>query len=150
LLDQLETFGGESGRVVRNAVDVATRVRQAFDKVRRDRITDSKKDHRWHVRDLAGERGWKAADDDHIDLISFHAADNLAEFAELTTRAARLERKVFAECVAVLLQLLQQDRPERRLLVYRRSGGRCRSLGATRGKFACRRLCPGYGGRRHV
>src|SRR6516164_10715275 len=120
-LDQLETFGGESGRVVRNAGDVATRMRQAVDKVRRDRITDSKKDHRGHVRDLAGERSWKAAGDNHIDLISLHAADNLAEFADLTTRAARLERKVFAECVAVLLQLLQQDRPERRLLVYRRT-----------------------------
>src|SRR5262249_50291981 len=121
LLDQLETFGGESRRVVRNAGDVATRVRQAVDKVRRDRITDSKEHHRRHIRDLAGERGWKAAGDDHIDSISLHAADNLAKLAHLTARAARLEYKILAECVAVLLQLLQQDRPERRLLVYRRT-----------------------------
>src|SRR5262245_56696953 len=114
LLDQLETFGGESRRVVRNAGDVATRVRQAVDKVRRNRITDSKKDHRWHIRDLAGERGWKA---DHIDSISLHAVDNLAKFADLTTRTERLEREVFAEGVAVQLQLYQQDRPKRGLLI---------------------------------
>jgi hypothetical protein len=122
LLDQLETFGGESRRVVRNAGDVATWVRQAVDKVRRDRITDSKEDYRRHIRDLASERGWKAASDDHIDSISLHAAHNLAKLAHLTARAARLECKILAECVAVLLQLLQQDRPERRLLVYRRTG----------------------------
>src|SRR5262249_20154977 len=117
LLDQLETFGGESRRVVRNAGDVATRVRQAVDKVRRDRITDSKENHRRHIRDLAGERGWKAAGDDHIDSISLHAVDNLAKLADLATRTARLEREVFAEGVAVQLQLFQQDRPKRGLLI---------------------------------
>ncbi len=117
MLDHLETFGGESRRVVRNAGDVATRVRKAIDKVRRDRITDSKEDHCRHIRDLAGERGWKAAGDDHIDSISLHAVDNLAKLADLATRAARLVREVFSECVAVLLQLFQQDRPKRRLLV---------------------------------
>src|SRR5215471_9797343 len=89
--------------------------------VRRDRITGSNIDHSRHIRDLASERGWKAAGDDHIDSISLHAAHNLAKLAHLTARAARLERKIFAECVAVLLQLLQQERPERRLLVYRRT-----------------------------
>jgi hypothetical protein len=79
--------------------------------VRRDRITDSKKDHRGHVRDLAGERGWKAAGDDHIDSISLHAADNLAKLADLTARAARLECKILAECVAVLLQFCSRIAP---------------------------------------
>jgi len=45
-------------------------VRKAIDKVRRDRITDSKVSYRWHVRGLAGERGWKAANDDHINPVS--------------------------------------------------------------------------------
>src|SRR5215472_15226580 len=119
LLDQLKTFGGESRRIVRNARDVATRVRKVVDKVRRDRITDSKEDHRGHIRNLASERGWKAAGDNHIDSISLHGAHNLAKLAHLTARAARLERKIFAEFVAVLIQLLQQDRAERRLFVYR-------------------------------
>ncbi len=117
MLDQLKTFGGESRRVVRNACDVATRARKAVDKARRDRITGSKEDHRRHIRDLAGERGWKAAGDDHIHSISLHAVDNLAKLADLATRGARLEREVFADCVAVLLQLFQQDRPKRRFLV---------------------------------
>src|SRR5215510_9898427 len=116
LLDKLETFGGKSRRVVRNAGDVATRVRKAVDKTRGDRITDSKEDHRRHIRNLAGERGWKAAGDDHIYSISLHAVDNLAKLADLATRAARLEREVLAECVAELLQLFQQDRPKRRFL----------------------------------
>jgi hypothetical protein len=117
LLDQFETFGGESRCVVRNAGDVATRARKAVDKPRRDRITDSKEDHRRHIRDLAGESGWKAGGDDHIHSIGLHAVDNLAKLADLATRAAGLEREVFAECVAVLLQLFQQNRPKRRFLV---------------------------------
>src|SRR5215471_3544529 len=121
LLDQLETFGGESRSVVRNAGDVAARVRKAVDKARRDRIAGSKEDHRRHIRDLTGERGWKAAGDDHIRSISLHAPDNLAKLTDLTTRSACLVREVFAECIAMLLQLFQQDRPERRFLVYRRT-----------------------------
>jgi hypothetical protein len=121
LLDQLETFGGESRRVVRNASDVAARMRQAVDKMRCNRITGSDVDHRRHIRYLAGKRRWKTTDDQHIDLVSFHIAYNRAKLAGLTTRAARLERKVFAERVAVLLQLLQQNRPKRRLLVNRRT-----------------------------
>jgi hypothetical protein len=117
LLDHLETFGGESRRVVRNACDVATRARKAVDEARRDRITGSKEDHRRHIRHLAGERGWKAGCDDHIHSVSLHAVDNLAKFADLATCAAGLEREVFADCVAVLLQLFQQDRPKRRFLV---------------------------------
>jgi len=50
-------------------------------------------------------------------MISLHAADNLAKPADLTTRAARLKREIFAECVTVLLKLLQQDCSKRRLLV---------------------------------
>src|SRR5215471_11302971 len=42
-----------------------------------------------------------------------------AKLTDLTARSTRLERKIFAECVAVLLQLLQHDRPKRRLLVKR-------------------------------
>src|SRR5262249_43784381 len=94
---------------------------KVVDKARRDRITGSKEDHRRHIRDLAGERRWKAAGDDHIHSISLHAVDNLAKLADLATRAACLKREVFAECVAVLFQLFQQDRPERRFLVYRRT-----------------------------
>jgi hypothetical protein len=121
LLDQLETFGGEGRRVVRNAGDVAARMRQAVDKMRCNRITGSDVDHRRHIRHLAGERRWKTTDDQHIDLMSFHIAHNRAKFAGLTTRAACLERKIFAECIAVLLQLLQQDRSKRGLLVKRRT-----------------------------
>src|SRR5262245_19331305 len=121
LLDQLETFGGKSRRVVRNAGDVATWVRKAVDKARRDRITGSKEYHRRHIRDRAGERSGKAAGDDHIRSISLHAPDNLTKLTDLTTRSACLVREVFAECIAMLLQLFQQDRPERRFLVYRRT-----------------------------
>src|SRR5262249_53461462 len=121
LLDQLETFGGESRRVVRNAGYVATWVRKAVDKARRDRITGSKEYHRRHIRDLTGERGWKAAGDDHICTISLHAVDNLAKLADLATGSACLVREVFAECIAMLLQLFQQDDPKRRFLVYWRT-----------------------------
>src|SRR5262249_34861342 len=117
LLDQLEAFGGKSRRVVRNAGDVATRVRKAVDKARRDRITDSNEDHRRHIRDLAGERSGKAAGDNHIHSISLHAVDNLAKLADLATRASRLESEAFADGVAVLLQLFHQNRPKRRFLV---------------------------------
>src|SRR5262249_32229552 len=68
-------------------------------------------------RARAGERGWKPAGDDHIHSITLHAVDNLAKLADLATRAARLEREVFAKCIAELLQLFQQNRPKRRFLV---------------------------------
>src|SRR6266571_2573870 len=119
LLDQREAFGGESRRVIGNAGDVAARMRQAVNKVRRNRIADSKVDHCRHIRDLASERGWKTAGDDHINLVGLHAADDFAKLTDLTARSTRLERKIFAECVAVLLKLLQQDRPKWRLLVKR-------------------------------
>src|SRR5215467_12399856 len=72
------------------------------------RITGSKEDHRRHIRHLAGERSGKAGGDDHIHSVSLHAVDDLAKLADLATRGARLEREVFSECVAVLLQLFQK------------------------------------------
>jgi hypothetical protein len=61
LLDQCEAFGGESRRVIGNAGDVAARMRQAVNKVRRNRIADSNVDHCRHIRDLASERDRKTA-----------------------------------------------------------------------------------------
>ena len=113
LLDQREALGGKNRRVVGNAGDVAAWMRQAVDKARRDRIAGANVNHRRNIRDLAGEGGRIAANHDHIDLVSFHGADDLAKLPDLAAGSARFECKIFTERVAVLRELLQQNRAKR-------------------------------------